>query len=476
MEPSQSPHGLQTISQPLAPEDNQPLGLGDIRCSTPQSQYEQVRTVRTFLVINRAKQVTALGNTKLASGYQQFAFGLQQSQQSQFGAQKNKSRGPISSLGAVRATHGAYKSSRKLPRAVAPAAEETSSSPPVVDVEEPTQSSDSQENLITMATISENTVFPPPHQPCSKPDDNRDCNYQRIATLSGHKKSISVVKFSPCGGYLATASADRSIKLWSMKDLTCERTILGHQLGINDISWNSSSQYIASGSDDMTVRIFSVSSGHCWRIMKGHTHYVFSCAFNPQTSLVVSGGYDETVRLWNVITGMCVRLIPAHTDPVTCVAFNHDGSCVASSSYEGCIRVWDVSNGHCLKTLKDLEHDAVSFVEFTPNGKFILSSHMNSKIKMWDVSKEKPVKYYSGHQNSKYCIFAGISLSHGRRVISGSEDGKIFVWDLQTKRVIQVMEEHTKPVLATDAHPILNMMASGGIEPDNTVRIWYSDK
>ncbi|ULT89477.1 hypothetical protein L3Y34_008139 [Caenorhabditis briggsae] len=428
MEPSQSPHGLQTISQPLAPEDNQPLGLGDIRCSTPQSQYEQV---------------TALGNTKLASGYQQFAFGLQQSQQSQFGAQKNKSRGPISSLGAVRATHGAYKSSRKLPRAVAPAAEETSSSPPVVDVEEPAQSSDSQENLITMATISENTVFPPPHQPCSKPDDNRDCNYQRIATLSGHKKSISV------------------------KHQTVEHE--GLDMRTNN-SWPSTrhQRYI--------MELEHVSSGHCWRIMKGHTHYVFSCAFNPQTSLVVSGGYDETVRLWNVITGMCVRLIPAHTDPVTCVAFNHDGSCVASSSYEGCIRVWDVSNGHCLKTLKDLEHDAVSFVEFTPNGKFILSSHMNSKIKMWDVSKEKPVKYYSGHQNSKYCIFAGISLSHGRRVISGSEDGKIFVWDLQTKRVIQVMEEHTKPVLATDAHPILNMMASGGIEPDNTVRIWYSDK
>lgn len=337
------------------------------------------------------------------------------------------------------------------------------------------QSIGSQRSTTLQDTMSENEAFSSVPQTSKSCEINVECNYKPIKILSGHTKSISVVKFSPCGSYLGTASADKRVKVWRLIDETCEHTLTGHNLGVNDISWSFDSKLIASVSDDTTVRLFNVVTGKLVRTMKGHTNYVFCCSFNPQSSLIVSGGYDENIRVWDVKTGNCVRILPAHTDPITSVSFNHNGDFIASSSYDGAIRLWDVTNGSCLKTLMDIDRCPITYVSFTPNGRYLVSAQLNSTIKIWDFATGKPVKYYTGHVNEKYCIFANVSITHGQHVISGSEDGKIYIWDIHSKSVIQVLDDHKATVLSTDSHPTKNLIASGGLEPDHKVRIWSYD-
>ena len=77
------------------------------------------------------------------------------------------------------------------------------------------------------------------------------------------------------------------------------------------MAWHPTGKYLATASDDKTLKLWASNSGECLRTLTGHTNYVFCCAFSPKGSLLASGSFDETLRLWNVTTGECVKARPS---------------------------------------------------------------------------------------------------------------------------------------------------------------------
>lgn len=82
------------------------------------------------------------------------------------------------------------------------------------------------------------------------------------------------------------------------------------------------------------------------------------------------------------------------------------------------------------------------------------------------------MKTYSGHVNSKFCIPAIFSITNGNYVVSGSEDNCVYLWDLQNRKIVQKLEGHTDSVIAVSCHPSENIIASGALGNDKTVKIW----
>mmetsp|Transcript_9432 Transcript_9432/g.23672 ORF Transcript_9432/g.23672 Transcript_9432/m.23672 type:complete len:257 (+) Transcript_9432:515-1285(+) len=224
-------------------------------------------------------------------------------------------------------------------------------------------------------------------------------------------------------------------------------------------------------------------AGETLLVLRGHINHIFCVAYSRHSNLIVSGSFDESIRIWDARTGVCHKVIAAHTDPVSAVAFSKDNTTIVSASYDGLIRLWDVQSGNLYKTLVGDENPPVSHARFSPNSLYILAATLDGAIRLWDFglgynTPARVVKTYRGHENRRFCIVAAFADANPRAqaVVSGSEDGEIVVWDVQSRKVLQKLVGHGDCVLSVDCHPMVPAIASGAMEKDKTVKVWVQEE
>lgn len=119
-----------------------------------------------------------------------------------------------------------------------------------------------------------------------------------VARLTGHQQLINDVKFSPDMRYIASASFDKSIRLWNGSTGKFIATLRGHVQRVYQLAWSADSRLLASASADSTSKIWSITSRKLMCDLPGHADEVYVIDWSSDGESVVSGSKDKTLKIW----------------------------------------------------------------------------------------------------------------------------------------------------------------------------------
>ena len=240
--------------------------------------------------------------------------------------------------------------------------------------------------------------------------------------------------------YVAAGYGDGTICVWSFSSGKLVRCLCGHSEAVNGLKVVGGQ--IISASTDGTVRIWDIVHGVSGLTRIGHSGHVWSLAFAGD--LLVSGSNDGTVRSWQTPTGRPSRVFTGHAGAVSMVATS--GELIVSSSADGSVRVWSASGGNLIRTLQG-HHGEVNCVAVTDRR--IASGGDDGCVIVWDLETgdslfklerrtatgESLVTQLGVLEEMVTCV----ALSD-RRVLSGSKDTRVRVWNAETGECLFVLD------------------------------------
>ncbi|KAI9662792.1 MAG: hypothetical protein M1829_006136, partial [Trizodia sp. TS-e1964] len=198
-----------------------------------------------------------------------------------------------------------------------------------------------------------------------------------LQTLEGHSGGVSSVAFSHDDKQLASASGDKTVKIWDTASGSCLQTLEGHSGGVSSVAFSHDDKQLASASGDNTVKIWDTASGSCLQTLEGHSSWVRSVAFSHDDKQLASASGDSTVKIWDTASGSCLQTLEGHSSWVNLVAFSHDDKQLASASGDNTVKIWDTASGSCLQTLEG-HSGGVRSVAFSHDDKQLASASDDS--------------------------------------------------------------------------------------------------
>ena len=162
------------------------------------------------------------------------------------------------------------------------------------------------------------------------------------AAVAAHEKDINAVAVAPNDSIVASASQDRTVKIWRMPDLSLLRTLRGHKRGVWSLAFSPIDQAIATSSGDKTVKLWALKDGSCLRTFEGHLTSVLRVQFLSSGTQLVTAGGDGLLKLWNVRDTECINTFDAHEDKVWALSLSDKkGDFLASGGGDGSLVVWE---------------------------------------------------------------------------------------------------------------------------------------
>jgi len=282
---------------------------------------------------------------------------------------------------------------------------------------------------------------------------------QRVHVLSGHRDYIRHAAFSPDGTLLATASDDRTSRLYST--VTGNEVLrLDHGSGVTFVQFSPDGTVIASSADDGTVRIWELSTGRELRVIKGHSDEVFSARFSSDGTKIVSVSRDDTIRIYDLVHGAEKLKIPLSSSRaiMSSVSFSGDDTQVIAG-----LSVYCAESGALIRSAEGNESFYATSSATQPGGNLVATSvvdlrNFEAEILVWNPNGGQEVRSLGGKSSAAY----GVSFApKGLELMVGLGSGASLTWDFGSKAGPRLAKGDGTPIVSVDHSPDEKLTAAG---------------
>jgi WD40 repeat protein len=288
-----------------------------------------------------------------------------------------------------------------------------------------------------------------------------------FAVLHGHTDAIEGITFSPDGSTLASASGDRTVRLWRVG--ADSSYPLGAPLRANgplySAAFDPSGQILASGSVDRII-LWSIRRHVEQGVIPDRGGAITDVTYSPHGPWLAAGGSNGTVLLRNTATGHTRNLSVPSQGLVRSIAFSPDGRLLAASSDQSVV-LFDVATGRRLGLPLTTSKSVVYALAFSPDGRTLAAGGSRGEIVLFDpangTQRRPPL---SGMHIVNSLAFS----ADGRTLVAGGASATV-LWNLtqpgsQSDRLLG----HHGGVYTVVFNPRGTVLASAGA--DRTITLW----